>query len=237
MEITRREIIVSVAIICILFTLGLLTSDRINAALLNKYQEYNTAAQIDNDAELFEYALRTNIGNTFAYGDLVALDPISISDIDGSWAAINKDTERYTQHERTVTYRDSDGHTHTRVETYWTWDLIWSDYWHCDRIAFLGHEFKYGDIPFPGYKYYTTITHGYIRYVYYVKDTEYVGTIYTNIDNHTINHTSFVKNTTIENAIKKYESRAPKIVFWIFWILLIAGAVYGFYYLENRWLE
>lgn len=237
MRITRREIIVSIAIVCFFFTTGLFISGRIDNALLNKYQEYNTAIQIDNNAELFEYALRTNIGHAFVYGDLVVLDPISIKDIDGEYAAIKKETQKYTEHSRTVTYKDSDGHTRTKVEYYWTWDTIWTDYWNCNYIAFLGHEFKYENIPFPGYDYYTTITYLDIRYVYYIKYTEYVGTIYTNIDNHTINNTSFINNTTIEDTIKRYESGWQKIVFWIFWIALTAGAVYRFYYLENRWLE
>lgn len=70
-----------------------------------------------------------------------------------------------------------------------------------------------------------------------MKHTEYIGTIYTNIDNHTINHTSFTNNATIEDTIERYESGWQKIVFWIFWIVLIVGAVYGFYYLENKWLD
>ena len=237
MTITRREIIASIAIICILFTIGLFISGRIDVALLNKYQEYNTAIQIDNDSELFEYALRTNVGNTFAYGNLIALDPVSIKDINGEYAAIEKETQRYTRHSRTVTYRDSEGHTHSKTEYYWTWDTVWTDYWHCNRISFLNHEFNYKDIPFPGYSYYTTLTYGHTRYIYYVKYTEYVGTIYTNINNHTINHTSFIEDSSIEDTIKKYESGWQKILFWIFWSLLIIGAVVCFYYFENRWLE
>lgn len=30
---------------------------------------------------------------------------------------------------------------------------------------------------------------------------------------------------------------AALVVFWVFWTLLTAGAVVGFYYIDNRWLE
>lgn len=237
-EITKREILVSIIIICIMLSLGFLINGAIDTNLNNAYQEYNTAAQITENAELFEYGMRTNIGNAFVYGDLVAVDPISIYDIPGQYAYIYKREEHYTMHTRTVTTTDSEGHTHTHTEYYWTWDYYDSWEWHCKELAFLGHVFDYNKIPLPGSVYYDTVQ-GFsrVRYVYYVCYPKYIGTLYTNIDDHTINNTRFYNKKTIEETIKYLESGKEKIIFWILWTLLITGMVIGFYYLDNRWLE
>ena len=49
----------------------------------------------------------------------------------------------------------------------------------------------------------------------------------------------FEKDQTIEEKIKWAERRIEVVpyVFWTFWILLILGLVFGFYWLENDWLE
>ena len=31
--------------------------------------------------------------------------------------------------------------------------------------------------------------------------------------------------------------KIPVIIFWVVWVLLTGGAVVGFFYLENRWLD
>ncbi len=59
--------IFSVVIVCLMLVFGIMISGKINDSLMNKYQEYNTALQIDNDSSLFEYGMRTNIGNAFLY--------------------------------------------------------------------------------------------------------------------------------------------------------------------------
>jgi hypothetical protein len=42
---------------------------------------------------------------------------------------------------------------------------------------------------------------------------------------------------TIEETVDMLESTAPIYIFWAFWIILIGLAVYGFYCIDNRWLE
>ena len=221
-----------------MLALGFLISNHIDASLNDSYQKYNTATKIDNNAELFEYGLRTNIGNTFIYGDLVAVDPISIKDIRGAYAYIYKREEHYVRHSRVVTTRDSKGRTHTHIEYYWTWDAYRHWDWHCKKIAFLGHEFDYDTIELPYSKYFDTLYESHrVRFVYYVCDTKYIGTLYTNIANHTINNSTFYNAINIDTTIKRLESKSELIFFWIIWILIIGGLVFGFYYLENRWLE
>ena len=42
---------------------------------------------------------------------------------------------------------------------------------------------------------------------------------------------------TIDETVDYLESDAGLIIFWIFWVILIIGAVIGFYYIDNTWLE
>ena len=52
-----------------------------------------------------------------------------------------------------------------------------------------------------------------------------------------INGASFHRNSTIEETIESLESNWELVLFWIGWVLLTGGAVVGFYYIDNRWLE
>ena len=102
--ITKREIIVSIAIVAIMLLFGFMISDNINDARLDKLQEYNTALKIpDNDTELFKYALDTDVGNAFVEGKLKFLDPVSIKGLDGQYSYISRELQKYTKHTRTVT--------------------------------------------------------------------------------------------------------------------------------------
>ena len=103
MRVTKREILVSVAIICIMILLGVVISGSINDAVMAKQQEYNTALQINKDKDLFEYGMETNVGNAFIYGDLKAVDTVTFPEIGGKYSYVRKVKERYTRHTRTVT--------------------------------------------------------------------------------------------------------------------------------------
>lgn len=235
--ITKREILFSVAIVCLMLIFGFLIADNINTALLHDQQEYNTALQIENDKELFEYGMRTNIGNTFVYGDLKALDPVSHDEISGEYAYIERVKEEHTKHTRTYTTTDGKGHTKTHTQTYWTWDRVGYESWHCEKISFLDHEFEYKAIPFPSSEYLQTNTYGSIRYKFYVCKTEYVGTLYATLADDTVSDAKFYQDMTIEQTIKDLESGWQLTVFWIGWILFTIAVVIAFYYLNNRWLE
>ena len=84
-KITKREILFSVVIVCIMLLIGVLISDKINDNLMNKYQEYNTALQIISDSDLFQYGIKTNVGNAFVYGDLKAVDTVSFDEVSGEY--------------------------------------------------------------------------------------------------------------------------------------------------------
>ena len=208
---------------------------------MNKYQEYNTAMQIVSDKELFKYAMRTNVGNAFVYGDLKAVDTVSYDEIDGEYSYVKKVKEKYTKHYRMVTKTktvNGKTKTYTEREEYWTWDAIDSWSKQSKKITFTGVEFKYGMIPFPYYKQIDTIKESSkIRYVYYGSPAECTGTLYAKLGNNTFVMNNFYDGFTIDRTIDYLESDALLIIFWIFWIILISGAVIGFYYIDNNWLE
>lgn len=236
-EITKREVLFSIVIVCVMVILGLVIADSINTALMHKWQDYNTALHIEQNKELFEYGMRTDVGNAFVYGNLCAVDTVSHEEIKGEYAYIERVKEKYTKHTRTYTTTDSKGRTQTHTETYWTWDRVSSEEWHCKQISFLGCAFGYGKIAFPTADYIQTNTYGRTRYKFYGCRTEYTGTLYATLSDSTISNASFHNAMTIDETISSLESGWQLIVFWIAWILLTAGAVFGFYYIDNKWLE
>lgn len=109
----------------------------------------------------------------------------------------------------------------------------------CSEITFLGHIFPSNKVEFPSAEHIDTIKESsHVRHKYYGVDTEYIGTIFTDLRSDTItNNTPFYVNMTIEQTVKHLETGSYVIFFWIFWIILTGLFVYGFYYLDNNWLE
>lgn len=235
MEITKREVIMSIAIIAIMFIIGLVISDNIRMHQDEKNAEYQKAVQID-DAELFKYGMKTNVGHAFVYGKLNAVDVVTCKDINGKYLYIKTVEEHYNRHTRRVT---SNGKTRTQV--YYSWDF--HDSWekHSKQIEFCGVKFDYNKIQIPPDHYLDTIyKSSRVRYHYYVVGTNHKGTIYTSLKNNTISDRSWFYVDADINKALEIETNAwdiSVILFWILWIILIAIVVYGFYYLDNWWLE
>lgn len=242
MEIKKREVIASVVIVALMLIIGFAISEKIRQSLLEDYQVYDTAAQIDDDKELFEYGMKTNVGYAFVYGELKTLDPVSYPEVSGKYSYIKKEEQEYRRHSRTVTktYTDSKGKTHTKteIEYYWTWDTMRTESKTATKISFLDVELAYEKIPFPSSHQIETVKTGYHkRNVYYGTETDFQGTLFTSLKENTINNTKFYKNQIIAETIENLETGAEIVIFWILWILLIIGLVIGFYYLENKWLD
>lgn len=241
-EITKREIIVSISIVAVMLTFGIFISSSINDSHLDKVQEYNTALPIDTQ-EVFEYGMKTNVGNAFVYGDLNVVDAVSYDEIDGEYWYVHKSIEKYQEHERTVTetYTDSDGKTHTRTktETYWSWDKVGSDSRSCTKVVFLGVQFPQSKFSHPYCEHIATVKAGYHkRFVFEGVPTQFTGTIYTQLTNGDISeNNSLYVNKSIEETRDMLNSFNWCYVFWVFWVILIAGLVFGFYYIDNKWLE
>ena len=240
-EITKREILASISIIAIMILFGILISSKISEHQMDKNEIYNKAVKIESQ-EMFQYGMDTNVGNAFVYGDLKAVDTVTYPEIGGEYMYVEKIKERYTMHTRQVAHTrtvNGKSQTYYTTETYWTWDKVGSEDIKCKEILFCGVIFTSNKIDLPGTDYIDTIKESsHVRYKYYGVDTEYKGTIFTDLRDKTISdNTSFYNNLTIDETIERLESDFPIIIFWIFWVILIGGMVFGFYYLDNRWLD
>ena len=239
--ITKREIIASISIIAVMLLIGVLISSKISEHQMDKNEVYNKAVKIE-DGELFQYGMDTNVDNAFVYGDLEAVDTVTYPEIGGEYMYVEKIKERYTMHTRQVAHtRTVNGKTQTyyTTETYWTWDYAGSEDKTCKEISFLGHTFSSNKINLPSEEYIDTIYESsHVRYKYYGVSTEHTGTIFTDLRDKTISdNTIFYKNMTIDETVERLESGGGLIIFWIVWIFLIGLCVFGFYYIDNRWLE
>ena len=241
-SITWREVLISIVIISIMIVFGVMIHGSIEDALMLKHQEYNLALQIEDNKDMFEYGMSTNVGNAYVYGTLKCLDPVTFDEIGGEYSYVEKVKEKYTKHTRTVTetYTDADGdvHTRTKTETYYTWDPV--DSWSktATKISFLDVEFAYGKINLPGASHITTIKESStIRYVYSGAPISATGTLYAKLENNTINQSSFHRGMTIEDVHKMHTSSSGLVLFWIGWTLLTGLLTFGFFYIDNHWLE
>lgn len=239
MEITKREIIASISIIAAMLIIGVIISGKISEKVMDSNEKYNKAVKIE-DEELFKYGMSTSIGNSFVYGDLEVMDPVTYPEIGGEYSYIEKVKEEYTMHTRTVTYTDSKGNTKTKTETYWTWDVVWRENIKSQKVTFLGVEFDFSKFKNLEDSYITTIKESSdIRYKYYGSPAKAKGTIFTTLQENNIgNDIKLYEDMNIEQAYEYLEDGFGLIfLFWFVWIWTIAGCVYGFYYLDNEWLN
>ena len=246
MEVKKREVLFSVIIVLGMLALGLVISGKITEHMQTEAERYTTAVRIE-DADQLTYGMQTNFGNALAYGKLRASEPVSDPALPGEYLTIHKVKEQYTMHTRVVTYTDSNGHTRTRTETYWTWDYAGSWDQHSETVSFLGNEFEIEQLNLPAYdrllledgsRYLKESSH--VRYYFTGLPVSFDATIHADLRDGDIGEAVEVfRNETPDEVVDNQLSgqKVPVIVFWIAWVLLIAGATIGFLYLENRWLD
>lgn len=236
-EITKREILASISIIAIFLLIGVLISGKISEHQIEENEKYNKAVKIQS-TDLFQYGMDTNIGNTFVYGDLKAVDTVTYPEIGGKYMYVKKVKEKYTMHTRRVSH-GSGKHRYYTTQTYWTWDYAGKESKKCKEINFCGITLKSKKIDLPSSDYITTIKESsHIRYKYYGVKTKYTGTIFTVLKNKTISDNSpFYSDMKIEQTVEHLESSITLVIFWIGWIVLVIAIVFGFYYFDNEWLE
>lgn len=236
-EITKREIIASVSIIAVMLLIGVLISSKISDWQINQNDKYNKAVKIQS-ADLFQYGMKTNVGNAFVYGELKAVDTVTYPEIGGKYIYVKKVKEKYTRHTRRVAHK-SGKRTYYTTETYWTWDYVGKESKKAKKINFCGIDFKSNKIVLPDDEYIDTVKESsHIRYKYYGVGTKYKGTIFTSLKDKTISDkTKFYNNRNIEETVKHLETGAWLVLFRVFWAILTGMVVFGFYYLDNDWLE
>lgn len=237
-EITKREIIVSLSIVAIMLILGFSISEIIANEVEDRKRMYNQALQVETP-EMFKYGMETNVGNAFVYGELAAVDTVTYDEIGGEWIYIEKEREEYTRHEREVEHEDDKGNKYYTTEVYYTWDTVYSEDKHSEKITFLGVEFDYNKIKVSGTKYIDTIyKSSNVRYVYYGTPPEHTGTIFTKLADGTIeDNLHLYENQTIAEVLEEKNQSYAQLLFWLLWIILTIAAVGGFYYLDNSWLD
>jgi PKD repeat protein len=240
-RITKREVLASISIIAVMLVIGVLISGWLAEVQADQNEKYNKAIKI-RSADIFEYSMRTNVGNAFVYGDLEAVDIVTYPEIGGAYMYVEKIKEHYTRHTRQVAHtRTVNGKTETyyTTETYWTWDRVDHEDIRCEQLSFCGVVFSSSKIDIPESSYIETIKESsHVRYKYYGTDVNFTGTIFAELKDETISdYTPFYMNMTIEETVEHLESGSGIILFWIFWVILICFCVYGFYYFENKWLE
>lgn len=240
-EVTKRELLASVSILAVMLLIGVLIGGKISDYWLDQNEKYNKSVKIETQ-ELFEYGMRTNIGNAFVYGDLMAVDTVTYPEIGGGYMYVAKVKERYTRHTRQVVHTKTENEktkTYYTTETYWTWDRVGVEERICNEISFLGVVFNSGKIAIPSSYYLDTVKESsYVRYKYYGVGAQFTGTIFTELrDNTIMDGTSFYNNYTIDETLDILESNSMVIDFWIVWVIFMGACLYGFYYIDNRWLE
>lgn len=240
-EITKREVLASISIIAVMILIGFLIAGKISNHQMDENEKYNKAVKIES-RDLFQYGMDTDVGGAFVHGNLKAVDTVTYPEIKGKYMYVKKVKERYTKHTRRVAHTktvNGKPKTYYTTETYWSWDYAGKEDLKCKEISFCGVTFKSDKIDLPCTSYIDTIKESSrIRYKYYGVKTKYTGTIFTELKDKTITDNShFYENFTIDETVKLLVSNVDVILFWIAWVVFIGIVVFGFYYLDNRWLE
>jgi hypothetical protein len=243
MEVTKREILISVSIIAVMIGIGIWISSPILSNATKKYEDIASSVVV-SDAEKFGYLKRTNAGNFIAEGTLSVIDTVKIADLPKPYSYIKKDKEEYRSHVETYTTTDSKGNTHVHTRTYWSWDVVKTWNYKSERGKFLGEEFlmkevfKYREKKEAVIKAKTGFFEHETRYVYYTCPPSFDGIMVGNADNKAYNGCKFIEGNNAEDYLKQAEKsiNTGSVVFWVLWIMLTAGLVVGFYALENKWL-
>lgn len=236
-EITYREILASISIVAVMLLIGFVISGKISQIQSDKNAKYNKAVKIES-ADLFRYGMDTNVGNAFVYGELKAVDTVTYPEIGGEYMYVEKIEEHYNRHTRTYTTTDGKGHTRIHTEVYWSWDYADSEDMQCKEVSFCGVVFDSNKIKLPSADYIDTIKEsGYVRYKYYGTNIEYKGTIFTKLKDKTISDSTPFYEMSIKETKDKLERNIGIVIFWIVWIIVMVLAVFGFYYIDNEWLE
>ncbi len=248
MEITKREIIASIAIIAVSMTIGSVLYGKITDLQNDMNAEYRKAVHI-TDPELFRYGMETNVGDAFVYGELQAVDTVAFEGVDGGYLYIKRVEEWYERHEREIEVEDDDGDKHKEVKVHYEWDTKDVETRHAEAIRFCEVDFPYGKIRLPSARYIDTIygdkeysirSREYVRTraVYYGVEPGHAGTLYARLSDGTIpDGSSFFDGYTIDQALRACTSDTGGVAFWVGWIALTGLSVYEFCYLDNRWLE
>ena len=235
--ITKRELLFSVILLLLFIIGGILIGNTIHQNNVDKATQYISAVHINNDDASFQYNLKTNVGNALVHGYIYTCDPVGCYELGGNYTSVKRTKEVYTPHTRTVIHTDSQGNSYTTVETYYTWDLVrtWHD--HAQYVNFCGVQFSYDKLPYDRLRYLDTVYKSTtVRYQYYGSQIEDNITIFTNLNENTINDAA-IYYAALDAVLEDIQKETNLTIFIICWSILSLGATFGFTMLENNWLE
>lgn len=244
-EVTKKEIILCIAITALLTGIGFLFSGKVLESSNDKERIYNTAVKAKTKED-FDYSIETEQGNLISEGKFSAVDPVTFPELDHKFSYVCKTREVYTMHTRQVPIYGAKGKvTGYRTETYWTWDYAGSEKKIAKFLLFYGHKFKTDKFSlistknYGGYRYETS----HIRYYYDVVPKNFRASFIAKTNKNGL-IPSFGKRIelskrTLSEQIEygKSISRKSAIIFWAFWIVLIIATNATFVALDNKYLN
>ena len=217
-----RTICIFVASACIYIAIGLAIKGGIDTWQMERNAKFNKALRIESD-EAYKYAADTSAGYAYGYGQMEALNPVTVAEIGGAYISLSRVKEHYTMHTRTYTTTDSNGHKEEHTEVYWTWDAVEDEFWHSDAVRFKGVEISFDDISGIGQDYIDTIridTDD--RYVFRGAGKTLEGTVFGSLTGGTVKEAIFHENRDIESAADSDTGVDFGALFAILWVLLPA---------------
>ena len=242
-ELTLRELVFSVLILGVLFTIGFLVAGDIEEHVNASNLKYSQAVALNSDDE-FRHALSTDVGYVFAHGRLVADKPVKNEHVEGDWLCVYVKHQKYQMHTRRVAYTvtDSKGRTHTRyrTETYWSWDTVGRSSSNSPTVTYCGVQFDYGKFNYdcmPS-KTSTHSTGWHKRDVVTVVPKTFNATVFGEAkSNDLVGQSILLVPLSMEEYRKDLTNSHAVMIFWILWSVFMVAALVLFYIVENNWLE
>lgn len=247
-EVTPREIAVSVIILFVMLALGWIVTNAIRQSNHDKHTRLDVALQI-TDKDIYNHAINTKLGDIVAYGTMQGERPITNDRVAGQYSYLKEVEEHYVKKTRVVTYScncNSKGQcsTCTRTETYWEWDEYNTIEYTNNNVIFFDNIYSYNIFTNYPKNYIDTVkTERKIRFVYYGVPYQFPTSIIVNTSSGTI-------QAFDGGAIRLYPYNTPDeaisvdefgggffiAIFWVIWLVVIGAAIYGYVYLENNYL-
>ena len=267
MTVTKREILISIILGCLSLCLGLAIDSWIVDWQTNAAEKYSKALKVNNDNSMFKYALETNVGDVIAYGKFVVEKGVTDSWLKNDYMYIEKVTEKYNRHTRTVCTGSGKSRS-CRTETYYSWDKEDSEEKNVKKLNFSGVDFSFGDFSsYPKYKLQLSKENvvkkkqdkiknnciyekirtfgsnvGDKRYYYNVVNKSFYGTVFGKAKNSKLISESKKLDINSGNINDFIESNKNgfiigRIFFWIIYIGLCGVGIYCYIAYENDYLE
>ncbi len=259
-EITFREVLVSIIIFLVMGAIGISIDTRITDHFIENNSKYQKAVKI-RDKDTLDYLISTKAGNSLVEGKVKASGTVSFKEIKGEYSYVKKIKEVYTMHTRTVCETVGSGenqHEVCHLETYWTWDYAGNDTKYAKKLSIYGHElntqYALKDISSSRLNLSKNINDQYkgmirgncmyenssIRYYYKYIPKSFKGVIYTNFTKKTESFKNYsLERATIKELVEeeKESINFSGIAFKIFWVTLIVFMIYEYVAQDNDYLD